>query len=179
MRKRKELQNLAVVDVTGGKKLGSVGDLIVSPDDGSILGLTLSGGMLGKSTSFVAVDDVHAIGADAIMVQGEEAVRAESEMTDSIRAARDASAGLTGKKVVTENGALVGTVSDYLIDESALRVTGLTLGGGLLSSEEGIAADRVVSIGPDAIIVTDEAGEATTEGGTEAGNRQRSPWASG
>lgn len=175
MRKHKELQGLAVVDVTGGRKLGSVGDLVVSPDNGRIVALTLSGGMLGGGGSYVATEDVRAIGPDAVTVEGENVARPDSEMPEGIRAARDASRHLTGKKVVTENGTLLGTVSDYLVDESALRVTGLSLGGGLLSSEDALSADRIVSLGPDAIIVTDSEAE---EQDPEAATR-RSPWSDG
>ena len=172
MRKRKELQGLAVVDVTGGTKLGSIGDLVVSPDNGRIVALTLTGGMLSGSSSYVAIEDVHAIGPDAITVEGENAVRPDSEMPDGIRAARDASRHLVGKKVVTENGTLLGTVSDYLVDETAYRVTGLTLGGGLLSSEDALSADRIVSLGPDAIIATD----SETEEQDPDGATRRAPW---
>lgn len=172
MRKRKELQGLAVLDVSGGKKLGTVGDVVVSPDDGRVMALTIAGGMLGGNGSYVAAEDVRAIGADAITVDGENVARPESEMPDDLRAARDVSRQLPGKKVVTENGTLLGTVHDVLVDESALRVSGLTIGGGLLSSEDAIAADRIVSVGPDALIVTDE---ATERGDPEAAER-RSPW---
>lgn len=172
MRKRKELQGLAVVDVTGGKKLGAVGDLVVSPDTGRIVALTLNGGMLGGAGSYVPIEDVRAIGPDAVTVADENVARPDSEMPDGLRAARDASRALAGKKVVTENGSLLGTVSDYLVDESALRVTGLTLGGGLLSGEDALSADRIVSLGPDAIIATD----SDTEQRNPEASARRAPW---
>ena len=172
MRKRKDLQGIAVVDVGGGKKLGSVGDLVVAPENGRIVALTVGSGMLGGADSYVAAEDVRAIGPDAVTVQGEDVVRRQSEMPEGLRAARDASRNLAGKKVVTENGTYLGTVSDYLIDDTALRVTGLTIGGGLLSSEDAVTADRIISVGPDAVIVAD----ADAEGSSGAGGT-RSPWA--
>lgn len=175
MRKRKELQGLAVLDVSGGKKVGTVGDLVVSPEDGRLMAITIGGGMLGGGGSFVAADDIRSIGADAITVEGENVARPESEMSDGLRTARDASRQLPGKKVVTENGTLLGTVHDVLVDESTLRVSGLTIGGGMLSTEDALAADRIVSVGPDALIVTDD---ATERGGAETEASERpSPWA--
>jgi uncharacterized protein YrrD len=175
MRKRKDIQGLGVMDVTGGNRLGSVEDVVVSPDNGRILALTLAGGMLGGSHSFVGIDDVRTIGADAVTVTGDNVARRDTEMSEELRGAYDASRSLVGKKVVTESGTLVGTVSDFLIDESARRVTGLSVAGsGLLAAEDAISADRVVSVGPDAVIVTDEADAA----GAAAGGA-RSPWASG
>jgi uncharacterized protein YrrD len=155
MRKRKDLEGLAVVDLAGGKKLGTLRDLVVSPDNGRVVALTMGGGFLGGDESYVTAADVRAVGPDAVTVESEHVARAASEMPEELRAAQEASRALHGKKVVTENGAFLGTVSDYLIDESAMRVTGLTIGGGLLSGEDAIAADRIVSLGPDAVIVTD------------------------
>lgn len=172
MRRRKELQGLGVMDVSGGKKLGSVEDLVVSPENGRVLALTMAGGMLGGSRSFVNIDDVRTIGADAITVSGDNVVRRDSEMSDELSTAREASRTFVGKKVVTESGTLLGTVNDYLVDESARRVTGMVIGNGLLSAEDAISADRVVSAGPDAVIVTDEG-----TGDTTSDDAARSPWA--
>jgi uncharacterized protein YrrD len=175
MRKRKDLEGLAVVDVSGGRKLGAVSDFVISPSDGRVLAITLRGGLFGGGGSYVAAGDVRSIGPDALTVEGDQVVRPESEMPDDLREARDASKSLAGKKVVTENGTLLGTVSDYLVDESALRVTGLTIGGGLLSGEDALAADRVVSVGPDALIVTDPEGEHRDAAAAD----RRSPWSGG
>lgn len=173
MRKRKDLQGLAIVDV-GGTKLGSIDELVISPEDGRILAFTMAHGMLGGSHSYVAIDDVRAIGADAVTVEGENAARRDSEMPDGLRQAHEASRALVGKKVVTENGSLLGTISDYYVDETARRVTGLTVGsGGLLSGEDGVAADRIMSVGPDAVIVTDE----DEDRGTHDPERSASRWA--
>jgi uncharacterized protein YrrD len=175
MRKRKELQGLAIVDVSGGRKLGSVGDLVVSPENGRIVALTVSAGMFGGADSWVAAEDVRAIGADAVTVEAENVARPDAEMPHGTRAARDASRALIGKKVVTEHGTLLGAISDYFFDETAMRVTGLTIGGGLLSTEDGVAADRIVSVGPDAVIVTDPGAERR---GPDAAADRPGPWAS-
>jgi uncharacterized protein YrrD len=175
MRKHKDLEGLAVVDVSGGRKLGAVSDLVISPDDGRIVAITLRGGLFGGGGSYVAAGDVRSIGPDALTVEGDQVLRPESEMPDELRKARDASQSLTGKKVVTENGTLLGTVSDYLVDESTLRVTGLTIGGGLLSGADALAADRVVSVGPDALVVTDP----DVEHSHASGEGRRPPWSEG
>jgi len=173
MRKAKELRGLAVVDVTGGKKLGAVDDLVVSPDDGTLLAVTVSGGMFSGAKSYVRAEDIRSIGADAVTVVGENVARREDEMTEAVREAHRSSRTLLGAKVVTEGGALLGTVSDYLIDEASRRVTGLTIGGGLLSGQDGLAADRIVSVGPDAVIVSDESDDQA------AAERRPRPWAAG
>lgn len=168
MRKGKELRGLAVVDVTSGRKLGTVDDLVISPEDGAVLAIVLGGGMFGGTKSYVDAADIRSFGQDAITVTGEEVARGEDDVSDMVREAHGSARTLPGNKVVTENGALLGTVSDYFIDEESRRVTGLRIGGGLLSSEDGLAADRIVSVGPDAIIVRDEGQEPELEAGEQS-----------
>lgn len=178
MRKHKELQGLSVVDVSEGRKLGSVRDLVISPDSGRILALLIGGGMLSNNGSWVAAEDVRAIGPDAITVERGDMARPDADMPDELRQARDASRGLIGTTVVTENGAVLGSVKDYLVDERLMRVAGLSIGGGLLSGEDALAADRVISVGPDAVMVaSDESGDTATAGGETEGRRR--PWAGG
>jgi uncharacterized protein YrrD len=158
MRKVSELRGLAVVDVESGTKLGAVDELVVSPEDGRILAVVLKRGLMGGATSYVGASDVHAFGADAITVKGHDVARKEDAVDETIREAHRSTRALVGNKVVTESGALVGTVSDYFVDEESRRVTGIAIGGGLMSSEDAMAADRILSVGPDALIVSDEGG---------------------
>jgi uncharacterized protein YrrD len=169
MRKAKELHGLAVVDIGAGAKIGSVDGPIINPTDGRILGLMLKGSGKGHEDGFVAARDIHAIGADAVTVSSANVVRPHEALDDSVRAAWESRDHLVGNKVVTESGSLIGTVSDYYVDEDAVRVAGLTIGGGLLSSEDAVAADRVISIGPDAIVVRDEQADREQAGTSPEG----------
>lgn len=173
MRKGKELHGLAVVDVGSGRKLGTVEHLVISPEDGAVLGVAIGGGMFGGGKSYVDIADVRAFGADAVTVDGEDVARSENDASETIRDADRSARTLVGNKVVTEGGAFLGTVHDYFIDEAARRVTGLTIGGGLLSGEDGLAADRIRSVGPDAVIVNDE------DEAAPATEPQRGPWSGG
>ena len=166
MRKGKELQGLAVVDIGTGTKLGSVDEPIVSLSDGRIVGVMVKGGSGGRR-GYVAAGDIRSIGTDAVTVASGDVLHDEADLDEATREAWEARKHLVGNKVMTEGGSLLGTVSDYYVDEHAARVAGLTIGGGLLSSEDALAADRVVSVGPDAIVVREEAGEGhdAPEGG--------------
>lgn len=170
MRKGRELRGLAVVDVGSGRKLGTVEELVISPDDGAILAVAIGGGMFGGGKSYVDIADVRSIGADAVTVDGENVARPEGEVSEPIRDADRSARTLVNNKVVTEGGAFLGTVHDYFIDEESRRVTGLTIGGGLLSGEDGLAADRIRSVGPDAVIVSDE------DSADSGGQPRPGPW---
>lgn len=163
MRTSKDLAGLAIIDVRDGKKLGQVSETVVSPDDGRLLGFVVkSGGLLSRDESVVEIDDVRAIGADAVTVEGELTHRAD-DATQAFREARGGDRTLVGRKVVSQGGSVVGQIADVVISEDERRVTGLVLGGGVFEKGDALSADRIVSVGPDVVVVTDE------HAGAEAG----------
>lgn len=159
MRTTKDLSGLAVIDIRDGKKLGTVGDTVVSPDDGRLLGFVIkSGGLLNNDESVVEIDDVRSIGADAITVEGDEIQGAEAT-NEAFQEARSGDRALAGRKVVTQGGKLLGQIADVVISEEERRVTGLLLGGGIFEKDDALPADRIASVGPDVVVVTDEQAE--------------------
>ena len=157
MRTSKDLAGLAIIDVRDGKKLGQVSETIVSPDDGRLLGFVIkSGGLLSRDESVVEIDDVRSIGADAVTVEGDELVHQADAATDAFREARGGDRTLIGRKVVSQGGSVVGQIADVVISEDERRVTGLVLGGGVFEKGDALSADRIVSVGPDVVVVTDE-----------------------
>jgi uncharacterized protein YrrD len=157
----KDLHGMSIVDVRDGKKLGQADEVVISPDDGRVLGFVMkTGGLLRNGESIVEIDDVRAIGRDAITVEGDEVAHTSEAATEAFSQARSGGRALPGRKVVTQGGTLVGQVDDIAIDEDGRRVTALLLGGGLLEQSDALAADRIVSVGPDVIVVRDENGDA-------------------
>jgi uncharacterized protein YrrD len=162
MRTSRELAGMAIVDVRDGKRLGKVDEVVVSPDDGRLLGFVIkAGGLFGGAETIVEIEDVRSIGHDAITVEGEEVAHTSEASTDAFRAARDGDRMLVGRKIVTQDGTLVGQVADVVINEDQRRVTALLVGGGLLERGDAFPAERIVSVGPDVVVVR---GDDTTEG---------------
>lgn len=153
MRKISALVGIAVIDVKDGTKIGEVEEVVVSPDDLRLLGFVVgSGRFLGHEEHIVETADIRAIGDDAITVDGQEAARTSEASTEAFREARSGKRRLEGKKVITEKGSVLGTVSDALLDEDGKRLSALLIGGGLLQSAETLQIDRVASVGPDVIV---------------------------
>lgn len=156
MRTTRELSGLAIIDIEDGKKLGSVGEVVVSPDDGRLLGFVIkSGGLLKTEESVVEIDDVRAIGADAVTVTGDEIIHRTEASSDALRQARAGDRALVGRKVVTQGGSVLGQVADLVLSEESRRVVGLVLGGGMFEKGDAVPADRIAAVGPDVVIVTD------------------------
>jgi uncharacterized protein YrrD len=118
MRNAKDLQGLAIVDVEGGNKLGSADEIVVSPDDGRLLGFVMKRvGLFSPQERIIEMRDIRNIGPDAITVEGDEVAHASAAAQDDFQEARNGKRALTGKKVVTQDGTVIGSVSDYTIDE--------------------------------------------------------------
>lgn len=165
MRTTKELSGLAIIDIRDGKKLGTVGDTVISPDDGRLLGFVIkSPGLLHQDESAVEIEDVRSIGADAVTVEGEEVVHRIDAMPEPFQRARSGDRTLIGRKVVTQGGSLVGKIADLVISEDARRATGMILESGMFERGDALPTDRIASVGPDVVIVTDENGPAKAEG---------------
>lgn len=170
MRTGKELIGLAIVDVRDGKKLGHADEIVISPDDGRLLGFVMkAGGLFGGKESIVEIDDVRSIGRDAITVEGDEVAHTTEASAESFREARDGDRSLVGRKIVTQSGTMIGQVHDIVVNEEQRRVTSLTIGGGLLEQGDALPANRIVSVGPDLIVVRDEDDDQATPGPFSAG----------
>ena len=154
MRNAKSLEGMSVVAIADGKKLGSVDEMVLSSDGLHLAGFIMkSGGFLNQRELIVEARDVRSVGADAITVDAEEVARVSDEAAAEFRDGRASGRRLSGNKVVTESGTFVGTVSDFVIDEATFRVTSLVMSGSLLSSGDAVPTDRVISVGPDAIMI--------------------------
>lgn len=163
MRTGKDLAGLAIIDVRDGKKLGSADEVVISPDDGRLLGFVMKrGGLFSSDESMVEIEDVRAIGADAITVEGAEVAHTADASGEAFRGARGGNRSLVGRKVVTQGGSVAGQVADIVINEDQRRVTALLVGGGLLERDDAIPADRIVSVGPDVIIIRDDDADETS-----------------
>ena len=156
MRNAKQIEGMSVVGIADGKKLGTADELVVSSDELRLVAFVMKSGVFSQRELIVEADDIRSFGPDAITVDGEEVARIGDETAAAVREARASGRRINGSKVVTESGTMLGTVSDYVIDERSRRITSLMLGGSLLASADAIPADRVISVGPDAIVVRDE-----------------------
>ncbi|MDQ3691201.1 MAG: PRC-barrel domain-containing protein [Chloroflexota bacterium] len=161
MRNAKELRGIAIVDVKNGAKLGNADEIVVSPDDGRVLGFVMKEGtFLNRNETIVEIADVRSIGSDAITVEGEAVAHTPEAVAGEIREARSGGRDLVGRQVVTQDGSLVGTIADFAIDVQARRVAAIQIGGGLFEKSDVIAADRITSVGADVVVVSEPGADA-------------------
>ena len=163
-----ELGGRAVVDMDAAEKVGRIEKVIIDPDARRVAGFTVSHGasLISSGTRVtLPASSVHAIGPDAVTVHGTVVVNDLAHL-DSLPRVSD----VVGRKVVSRDGRLLGTVEDVLIDDEDGRIVGYALNehtGGKL--EELIAgekhsdhsrylrADADLKAGKDLIVAPDDA----------------------
>jgi uncharacterized protein YrrD len=102
----------AVLSVTTANKLGQVNDLVVDPVKGRLLGLSVE--TLGEVLAFVDDQQIRSIGPDDVMVNDEASLTSpEKSPLKTLPLAKN---NLTGVKVVTESGQLLGEIANVYVD---------------------------------------------------------------
>lgn len=157
----KDLKGLAVISIAEGEKLGTVDRVFVDATAASVVGFTVRHGSSSiipipvdsADEDLIDVDDVHAIGKDAVTLNDKAAVRG-----DQTRSRMDQLMELdqmSGLKVVTEGGTYVGEVASSVIDATTFKMTELEISPGFFKSNRQIALGQVVNIGQELIVVSD------------------------
>ena len=111
-----QINGLPVVTIAGGDDVAEVRDVIYSPEEGRLVGLTLNkrGFFAGRSRQVLPADSIHAIGRDAVMVADESSLVLPEDAPDDVgRPAADRN--VVGDDVLTEGGVSLGTVRDLAL----------------------------------------------------------------
>lgn len=105
-----DLKGRAVVKSDTGEKLGQVEDVIINPAEGRVLGIALRSAE-GPAVSLAAQDYI--IGADAVMVR--QGTLKPAAQAGDVHSVGVNSNNIVGATVVTEDGKLLGRVSEVHI----------------------------------------------------------------
>ena len=151
----KQIAGLAVISIADGTKVGTIDQVYVDPIAKRIVGFAIKpeGARLGADApNLIDVDDVHALGHDALTLNDTNAVR--GDRTRSAMAALVEVDELTKRKVVTEGGTLVGQVAGVEFDERSFGMTQIEVSPGYFKSNKHVATNQIVSVG-EMVIVAD------------------------
>jgi uncharacterized protein YrrD len=125
------LVGLPVVTTSTGEDIAEIRDVIYLPDQGRVAGFTLNkrGRLAGRLKNVLAMEQVHAVGRDAVMVTDASALDAP-EGPVAQAAARDAKGrNVIGNQVLTDTGKELGIVRDLIVEMNRGEVIGYELGG--------------------------------------------------
>lgn len=153
----KQLKGLAVISIQDGEKLGTIDRVFIDADAKKVVGFGVGqgGGLLPMAESsepeLIDVDDVHAVGHDAVTLADKGAIRG-----DQTRAQLEGLMELDELiklKVVTEGGTVVGEVASVEINDRGFAFRELEVSPGFFKSNRHLPIREVISIGLDLVVV--------------------------
>jgi sporulation protein YlmC with PRC-barrel domain len=120
------LYGRAIVDLDTAERVGSVDEIIVDSDAPGIAGFVVACDrslLSARKRVIVPIEAVHAIGPDALTVRGARRLDGHGALLDSLPRLSE----LTGRRMVSFGGRLLGAMEDALIDERDGRIIGYPL----------------------------------------------------
>lgn len=161
-----ELSGRSVVDIDAAEKLGRIDTIIIDPEARRVAAFVAShSGTFhkDKAPTILPAASVHAIGPDAVTVRQASDVSGAAAHFDQLPRVSD----IIGRKVVSQDGRLLGVVDDLLLSGADGVIVGYQLGdssalGGLFGGRKYsrapyLRADVDLRIGPDLIVAPDDA----------------------
>src|SRR5262249_39416232 len=149
------------------EKLGYIHEIFLDPDGGEVAAYSIqehSSLLGGGRRTFVPPSAIESIGPEAIMVRAGTGRDAPTTAPDSFPRLSH----ITGRKVVTQSGKLLGAIHDVLIDEDGGRIVGYQLRdagwtgsiGEHFKSDDDfdyVRADRDLRLSEELLVVPDDA----------------------
>jgi uncharacterized protein YrrD len=111
-----QIRGLPVVTVEGGEDVAEVRDVIYSPEEGRLVGVTLNkrGFLAGRSRDVLPANAIHAIGQDAVMVLNDSKLVAHEDAPEDVGHPAT-ERNVLENDVLTEGGASLGKVADLVL----------------------------------------------------------------
>jgi sporulation protein YlmC with PRC-barrel domain len=170
MLRASELYGRSVVDLDSADRVGEVDEIIVDPFRPGVAGYVVScdRSLFGqRKRIIIPIEAVHAIGPDAVTIRGIDRPGDHVAHLDALPRLAE----LTGRRMISYGGRLLGSVEDALIDERDGRIVGYPLARGgprswldsvfgpgwRLDQPEYVRADGGLRIGNRLIVVPDSA----------------------
>jgi sporulation protein YlmC with PRC-barrel domain len=166
-----QIKGLPVIGIAEGAVLGTIDDLYVDVEARTLLGFFVEGttsATTGES-AYLDPSDIRSIGADAVMVDNQSAMRGKGVRTQIGSLVNIDS--LTKRTVMTESGTHVGTVAAIEFELPDGAFTQIEVSPGLFKTNTTIPIEGVVSIGPEIIVVSDAVSADAPADEAEAANQ--------
>jgi sporulation protein YlmC with PRC-barrel domain len=110
--------NKRPVVTMAGEDIAQIKDVVFSAGGGAVGGFTLAGRGLfsGPAGTALPWDSVAALGADAVMVESEDALAPAQSVLDASAASGGSGGNVLGAQVLTDSGIDLGAVVDVIIE---------------------------------------------------------------
>lgn len=133
-----------VVSTSTATRIARVDGFVVLPDPARVVLLRL--GKVSGGGTLLAWEDVQGFGPDAVTVASEAAVRPARDALE--QRAEDRELEILGKRVLTERGTELGTITDVDFDAESGTVTSL------ITKTDTLPGGRLIGLGGYAVVVS-------------------------
>ncbi|HKR51827.1 MAG TPA: PRC-barrel domain-containing protein [Pseudonocardiaceae bacterium] len=133
-----------VVNTATATRMARIDGFVVLPGPARVALLRL--GKVSGAGTLLAWEDVQGFGPDAVTVATDAVIRPAHDVLE--QRAEDNDLEILGKRVLTEQGTELGTITDVDFDPSTGAVTTL------ITKTETIAGDRLIGLGGYAAVVS-------------------------
>lgn len=169
-------KGLRVIATKEGNEVGKVDELVIDPDLKKVSWLRLHSGGLRGDRHWVPTSAVHSLDEDVVTINGEADLKAAPNASQA-EGIMNTKRGLIGNRVVTADGERLGDIRDYEFSPDTFALTNIFVLPARINffgKNMIIAADRVISIGQDAVMVT-VAGTSHSEAESQIDTEQAEP----
>ncbi|MBW4652704.1 MAG: PRC-barrel domain-containing protein [Kaiparowitsia implicata GSE-PSE-MK54-09C] len=159
MRKGSDLIGRVIIAYDTGEKLCRVLDLLFDDTANRLSGFLIDEGGLFRDARVIALEDVKAIGPDAIVVPAKSSVKG-AKAHPEMRQILQKDNVLRGTHIMTTDGRDLGQMLDLFVDAETGLIEGYEVSGGLFadmySGRSFVPAPDTISIGTDVAFVPPE-----------------------
>lgn len=166
MRKGSDVIDKVVVTYDNGKKIERIIDLIFDQKHNQLLGFLVEEKGLFRGAKVIPLEEVQAIGLDAIVVNSKESV-VKVHRLPAIKEILHQNIVLKGTRILTTEGLDLGALVDLFFDEHSGLVEGYEVSGGVFadaySGRSFVPAPETLTIGYDVTFVPPETAQMMQE----------------
>lgn len=151
-----EIIGLPVFAIREGKYINTVRDVIYHPTQNKVGALLINANGWFAEPYLIAFREVRKVGEDAVLIETEDALMRPSDVEDEASIVSGEDSYLSGVKIITEEGVVLGKVTDIFFNSSTGRVEEFEVTSPderAAQFTERIRIKDIVSVGRDAAIV--------------------------
>lgn len=155
--KAKDVIGTPIIAKSNGTEVGSVQDIIYSPESNTVESFILTEGGWFQDAKVLKMSNVSVIGNDRIMIDHPDMIMTEAKSPNRVHALIHEHEDVRRKSIITEDGQNLGFVTDIYFDVSGdvqrFEITS-NIWDKLTNNTETIHADRVFEVGKDVAIAS-------------------------
>ena len=156
--KGNQVLGLPVITINNGKQLAKIQDIIYDPKTNQVKAFLISEGGWFKEAEVLLIQDIKAIGQDAVMIDSTNQIRPANEVDNAVSSIAESENYLTKNQVITQQGTKLGKVVDIYFDFPGGRVSDLEVSEGMFknisSGTKTVPVANIITVGEEALIVS-------------------------